>query len=221
MFLSSSMICTDLLNMGKDIAILEKNKIDYFHFDIADGDFLPRFGLSSPTVKAIRKVSAVPFDFHFKVERPEKKMNCFDMRAGDIACFHPETISYDRLAPLCEELAKKGIKPAIAIYPSAPFEGSEKCLPHLYMFLLMPKGPDRKLVGSFDQKIEDAKNFLAKNKARHVVLGVDGECTFETIPEYEKQGIGLVVCGTGSLFNEGGLENNLKHLQKLIKKGDK
>ena len=54
---SPSMMCADALNLGADAVALEKAGVQYFHYDVMDGDFVPNFMLGPDVIKAVRKAA--------------------------------------------------------------------------------------------------------------------------------------------------------------------
>ena len=55
--ISPSMMCVDFMNVGADLAIMEKHGIEYLHIDIMDGHFVPNLSFSPDTIGALRKKS--------------------------------------------------------------------------------------------------------------------------------------------------------------------
>ena len=47
---SPSMMCADALNLGADAVALEKAGVQYFHYDVMDGDFVPNFMLGPTSI---------------------------------------------------------------------------------------------------------------------------------------------------------------------------
>ena len=52
--LSASLMCADLLNLERDIRVLERNKVDYLHVDIMDSTFVPNLTFGPDIVNSIR-----------------------------------------------------------------------------------------------------------------------------------------------------------------------
>ena len=88
---SPSMMCADALNLGADAVKLTEAGVQYFHYDIMDGDFVPNFMLGPDVIKAVRKVSAVPADIHLMVKNPERHLHLFDLKPGDMVSVHQES----------------------------------------------------------------------------------------------------------------------------------
>lgn len=49
--------------LKKTIEIFEKEKIEYLHIDMMDGDFVPNFGLGVDYIRSLRELTSIPLDF--------------------------------------------------------------------------------------------------------------------------------------------------------------
>ena len=49
--IAASLICSDPLNLQRDINELIKGESDFIHFDVMDGQFVPRYGLYPEILK--------------------------------------------------------------------------------------------------------------------------------------------------------------------------
>ena len=43
--ISASMMCSNLVDLQATIDVFEKEKVEYLHIDVMDGEFVPNFGL--------------------------------------------------------------------------------------------------------------------------------------------------------------------------------
>ena len=53
--LAASLICSNPLNIENDLNELLKGGIDYIHFDVMDGRFVPRYGLYPEILVSLKK----------------------------------------------------------------------------------------------------------------------------------------------------------------------
>lgn len=56
--ISASMMCSNLVDLKKTIEIFEKEKIEYLHIDMMDGDFVPNFGLGVDYIRSLRELTS-------------------------------------------------------------------------------------------------------------------------------------------------------------------
>lgn len=215
---SPSMMCADALNLGADAVALEKAGVQYFHYDVMDGDFVPNFMLGPDIIKAVRKVSAVPADIHLMVKNPERHLHLFDLKEGDIVAVHQESTIH--LQRTLAAIRQAGAKAAVAINPATPLCVLEDVLPDIDMVVVMTVNPGfagQKLVPQTLAKITRLRKMLDENGYEHVRIEVDGNVSFENAVKMRAAGADLFVAGTSAVFREGGIESNMNKLLECIK----
>lgn len=215
---SPSMMCADALNLGADAVALEKAGVQYFHYDVMDGDFVPNFMLGPDVIKAVRKVSKVPADIHLMVKNPERHLHLFDLRAGDVVSVHQESTIH--LQRTLAAIRQTGAQAAVALNPATPLCTIEDVLPDIDMVLLMTVNPGfagQKLVPQTLAKITRLRKILDESGYPHVRIEVDGNVSFENAVRMRAAGADLFVAGTSAVFREGGIEANMAKLLDCIR----
>ena len=214
---SPSMMCADALNLGADAVKLTEAGVQYFHYDIMDGDFVPNFMLGPDVIKAVRKVSAVPADIHLMVKNPERHLHLFDLKPGDMVSVHQESTIH--LQRTLAAIRAAGAQAAVALNPATPLCMIEDVLPDLDMVVVMTVNPGfagQKLVPATLGKITRLRRMLDENGYDNVRIEVDGNVSFENAVKMRAAGADLFVAGTSAVFREGGIEANMKKLLECI-----
>jgi ribulose-phosphate 3-epimerase len=199
--IAASMMCADFLHLEKDVAELEKADVEYLHFDIMDGVFVPNIMLCNEMMKGLRKATKIPYDVHLMIVNPEQKIKWFDWKPGDIVSVHYESTPHVHRA--IQEIKNAGAHAAIALNPATPVCCIEHVLSDIDMVLLMTVNPGfagQKLVEQTLDKIKTARDFLDNKGYQNVILQVDGNCSFENIPRMRVKGADCFVAGSSSVF---------------------
>ena len=89
--LSASVMCADLLNLKESVKALEDAGVDYLHFDIMDGSFVPNITLGFDLVNAVKAVTSLPLDVHMMVNDPARYIDRMNLDGNDIMCVHYES----------------------------------------------------------------------------------------------------------------------------------
>jgi ribulose-phosphate 3-epimerase len=125
----------------------------------------------------------------------------------------------DRTLSLIREA---GAKAGVALNPSTP-PSVLKYVSHLLDFLVVmtvnPGFAGQKLTGSGMAKIADCRQWL-KQEGLNIPLEVDGNVSFENIPDMIAAGADILVAGTSSLFSrEAPLDKNMSRMRSTISAG--
>lgn len=199
--LSASMMCVNFLDLQNDLEELQSAGIEYLHFDIMDGQFVPNYTLGSCVLDQIRKHSVVPFDIHLMVERPEDKLNYFNIRPGDLVSVHYESTYH--LQRLLTRIREMGAHPGVAINPATPVSSIADVLDDLDFVLIMTVNPGfagQKLIPHSLKKIAKAKQLFLDNGYPNIKIQVDGNVSFENARRMRDSGADIFVVGTSGLF---------------------
>ncbi len=199
--LSPSLLSADFSDLKSALKKIQDNGGDAVHIDVMDGQFVPQITYGQPVIKSIRNHSALPFDVHLMVEKPELMVDSFAEAGADWITFHLEsTVHADRLVSRIHELGKKC---GISIVPSTPIESLVELLPYVDLVLVMTVNPGfggQKLIPYCLDKVSRLKK-LRDERGLSFKISVDGGVNASTLKDTLASGTDIVVSGS-AFFND-------------------
>lgn len=214
--LGASLMCADVLQLGQQIADLEKAGIDFYHIDIMDGQFVKNFALSIDFIKSIRPLTKKPIDVHLMVDKPERYTELLVKAGADIITVHAEAVTH--LHGVLSDIRSHGVKAGVALNPSTQVNSLDYVVDLIDVLLIMTVNPGfagQKFIDSMHEKIRFADKWL-KEKGSEAIIEVDGNIGHHTIPPCAAEGASMFVLGTSALFhNKGTLAENLLETRKI------
>ena len=147
------------------------------HIDVMDGHFVPNITIGSGVVQSLRKTTALPFDVHLMIERPEQFLDAFARAGSDGITVHVETAGH--LHRTLSRIRELGVKAGISLNPATPLALIEPILPDIDLLLIMTVNPGfggQQFIPSMLPKIRQARALIDRN-APAVMLEVDGGVT--------------------------------------------
>ncbi|TBL77664.1 ribulose-phosphate 3-epimerase [Paenibacillus thalictri] len=213
-----SVMCADWGNLQENMEMLERGGVDFYHFDIMDGSFVPNFTMGPDLLKALRPYSGKAFDIHLMVQEPERYIGMFAEAGADWITVHAE--SKVHLQRALQYIRKLGLKAGVALNPSTPLSALDYVLDDLDHVCLMTVNPGfagQAFIPSMYRKIEDLRKVIDASGAP-IDIQVDGNIGYNTIPKVIECGASMLVCGTSSLFNSADLEANALQLIEYVNK---
>jgi ribulose-phosphate 3-epimerase len=201
--ISSSLMCADLLRLKDEIAELEAAGVDWLHFDIMDGHFVPNLTFGPDVVRNLRPASELPFDVHLMVDEPIRYSDRFIEAGADILVVHAEACRH--LQRTLAAIRDLGAQPGVALNPATPLSALDYVLDDVDMVLLMTVNPGyagQELVPATIPKIATLADRLEREK-RDIILQVDGNVSPENGRKMAAAGATAFVAGTASVFAEG------------------
>ena len=133
--ISVSVMCSDLMNLERDIKTLERNGIDWLHIDVMDGHFVPNMTFGPDFPNAMHKVTNLPLDIHLMCEEPEFICSKIDVHQGDIVSTHVE-LDKD-LSQFAADIHSKGALFGVVVNPDTPVEAVAPHMAYTDMVTLM------------------------------------------------------------------------------------
>ncbi|MEI6101689.1 MAG: ribulose-phosphate 3-epimerase [Eubacteriales bacterium] len=216
--ISASLMCLDFADTKKDLQALESAKIEYLHFDIMDGSFVPNYALGSCMVDSLRGKTGIPFDIHLMVQRPEEKIPYFKLQAGDAVSVHAESTVH--LQRVLAGLKNNGVLTGAALNPATPIGMLEYVLDVLDFVLIMTVNPGyagQKMVPMTLDKISRTREYLDGKNCGNILIQVDGNVSFENAVLMAKAGAANFVAGTAGLFRKDmSIEEGAARLRECI-----
>lgn len=201
--LSVSLMCADLLNMERDIKILEDNHVDFLHVDIMDGSFVPNLTFGPDFVNSLRKKTKLPLDIHLLMEHPRVIIRSMNICEGDIVSIH-----FECKESIMENVAfikQRGAKFGLALNPDTSIEEVKKYLPYVDVILLMlivPGFAGSTMIHGMMEKVGQTRSYLNNNGFDNIMISVDGSVSCERALYMKSLGASIFVGGTAGIFKK-------------------
>lgn len=196
MILSPSLLSSDFGRLAEELTALEQAGLEWVHWDVMDGQFVPNITLGAPIIKALRKNSKLFFDVHLMIVQPERYLEDFADAGSDLICVHAEAT--DHLERVVTRIRELGCKAAVSLNPHTPLCVLDYILPQLDMVLLMSVNPGfggQKFIPFTMDKIRDLKAMI-NSRGCDTLIQVDGGVTPENTPELVANGADVLVSGS-------------------------
>ena len=178
--ISVSVMCSDLMNLERDIKQLERNGVDYLHVDVMDAHFVPNLTFGVDFIAAMHRVTKLPLDIHLMVEHPLPIMEAMDIRPGDRISLHVEL--GEQLHELAKAVRARGAHFGLVVNPSTPVEALTPYLDEIEWVILMlvqPGFAGAKLIDGILDKVAAARRFLDEHGHPETEISVDGSVSCE------------------------------------------
>ncbi|GAB6059792.1 ribulose-phosphate 3-epimerase [Desulfonatronum parangueonense] len=194
--LAPSLLSSDFSRIGEELVALERAGLQWVHWDVMDGAFVPNITFGPPVIKACRKKSSLFFDVHLMIENPDRYLADFVDAGANLLCVHAEACVH--LERTVSEIARLGAKPGVALNPHTPLDVVEYLLPQLEMVLVMSVNPGfggQKFIPFSTKKIKRLRA-LIEEQGLTTNIQVDGGVTPENVRELAQCGANIFVSGS-------------------------
>ncbi len=205
--LSVGVLAADLLNLGRDVGLLEQTGVAAVHIDVMDGCFTPTMTVGPPIVRAIR--TPLLKDVHLMIREPLATIGDYVAAGADIVTVHVESCLH--IHRVLQQLgtmkntndASRALVRGVALNPGTPIETIVPLLDEVDLILLLAINPGwsgQSFLPSTFARLERARR-LAADSGRPILIGVDGGITRANAGSLAGTGVDVVV--TGSAIFDG------------------
>ena len=192
-----SILSADFANLESEIIKIEKAGADWVHVDVMDGRFVPNITIGAPIVKAVRRVTKLPFDVHLMIIEPINYVEDFAKAGSDYITVHTEACE-NNLEETIDLIKSFGIKAGVSIKPKTSVEPLKKILHKIDLVLVMTVEPGfggQKFMKDCLPKIKEIKKLIEKEGLDNIHIEVDGGINAETAKLAINAGADALVAG--------------------------
>lgn len=221
---SVGVLTADLMNLGRELSIIENEGIKLVHVDVMDGCFCPMMTVGPPFIKGLR--TPLLKDVHLMIEEPVDKVLDYVTAGADIITVHVESTRHIHRA--VQQLA--GVKTAndlsravlrgIALNPGTPLEVLTPLVPEIEMVVLLAINPGwsgQKLTPAFQSRVSGVRRLLNEAGRPEVLVTIDGGVTRENIALVSGFGADIVVTGS-AVFDGKAVAENARFMLEAVRK---
>jgi ribulose-phosphate 3-epimerase len=192
--IAPSLLSADFTKLAEEIATVESGA-DLLHVDIMDGHFVPNITIGPPVVKALRKVSRLPFDCHLMITEPQRYIGSFLDAGANMISVHIEAEPH--LQRALQMIRDGGALAGVAINPATPAEALSAAIEFCDYVLVMTVNPGfggQKFIEPVVPKIRHIAR-LIRERGVSVSIEVDGGIDSKTSPAVVAAGATILVAG--------------------------
>ena len=202
--ISPSILGGSFSNMEKTISELDMSKVEYIHFDVMDGDFVPNLTFGPQFISDLRLKTNKIFDVHLMIHRVDKFLDDYIKAGSNIITFHYEID--ENINHIIDRIKKENIKAGIAIKPNTSWEKIKKYLHLVDQVIIMTVEPGfggQSFLTDQLEKIKNISHYIKKNNLK-VDIEIDGGVNYDTGKLSIDAGANILVAGS-FLFKQSNL----------------
>ena len=197
--IAPSILSGNLLNLAREIELIEDAGADLIHIDIMDGMFVPNITAGWDIVEAVKSKTDIPLDVHLMIDRPERYIEQFIRSGADILTVHFEGSVH--LHRTVEKIRELDASPGVAINPGTPVDFLSEILNYVDLVLIMSVNPGfsgQDFIYSSLFKIEKMRRII-RQRSLETFIEVDGGIKVLNIADVSNSGADIFVSGSGIL----------------------
>lgn len=203
--LSPSIICADLLNLEREVHLLEEAKVDFIHVDMGDTTLTSTTMLPPDMLPRFRAVTDIPLDIHIMLRDPEHFIyHVLPYCTGGYVTVQAESTT--RIQQVAEKVKEAGGGFGIALNYGTPLAALDSMLLTVDMItiILANCGPGSTPVFNEEMrlKVRRCRQMLDEAGRTDVPIEVDGGVSFEVAKGCRQEGASMYVLGTKSIYRK-------------------
>ena len=194
--IAPSILSADFARLGEEIQAAERGGAGLIHVDIMDGHFVPNITIGPLVVKAARKSTRLPLDWHLMITDPDRYIADFARAGANLLSVHVEAVTH--LHRTLTAIRDLGCRPGVVLNPATPLVSIEEALPYVDYVLLMSVNPGfggQSFIGSCLDKVSRLRGMI-ESRGLNVQIEIDGGIGLDNVAEVVRAGARWIVAGS-------------------------
>ncbi|TPG41206.1 ribulose-phosphate 3-epimerase [Sphingomonas koreensis] len=211
--IAPSILSADFAWLGEEVRAIEAAGADWIHIDVMDGHFVPNISMGPVVVKALRPVTALPFDVHLMISPIDAYLDAFAEAGADTITVHPEAGPHIHRS--LQHIKSLGKRAGVVLNPGTPAKMLDYLIDMVDLVLVMSVNPGfggQHFIPSQLKKIAAIRSMIDKS-GRDIDLEVDGGIDPETARQAIEAGADALVAGTATF--KGGPDRYAANIRAL------
>jgi ribulose-phosphate 3-epimerase len=213
--IAPSILAANFASLETDIRRMIQHHVEYLHYDIMDGHFVPNLSFGAPVVASITKLFKVTHDIHLMIEKPRDYFDAFIHAGATIITFHYEVGNdVKTMLTWINYLHQHKVKAGISIKPKTPVEVLLPFISIVDLCLVMSVEPGfggQTFLSNALDKITWLRKQIDHTTSK-ALIEVDGGINAETGKQCRLAGADILVAGS-YLFNHPQLKDAIQSLR--------
>ena len=212
-----STISDDPKLIFEHLPIFKNYGISGIHFDVMDGNFVPRLGLYPELLKSIKDSSDLPIEVHLMLSNPDQYIRTFMDAGAQRILVHFESLQDPQKT--LKLINSFGLESCLVLNPETELFSIRKFINDTDSIMLMaikPGIPGHPFIPETFEKLQNLKDWLSRLKPE-MRIGIDGGVTFDNAKKLYEYGANWLICGSGTIFKPGAcIVENISKLNSVF-----
>lgn len=211
--IAPSLLSANFMYLDKEVKAIKQYGIEYIHYDVMDGHFVPNISFGYSILSDLRKATDLYLDVHLMISDPAFYVDKFMEAGADLITFHIEAMSDDnQVKELIRHIHENDKDVGISIKPATPISAIEKYLDDIDLVLIMSVEPGFGGQSFQNDALEKIKQLYELRQDRHYLIEVDGGINHDTAILCREAGVDILVAGS-YIFNSDDYQKAIDSLR--------